>query len=147
MQQWNNIEIQTPVLSQPKSYHAIELLKWCWVIQLERFVLIDDPTKLQLKEGQFNDLYSTTELPNKLKPNDYIRDLHKATRVVARIDMLTHTKELMPKDKYDLKVLNIFQHPPQPPENLPSDVSVELIDDLEIYYIYKKTIQYHCLYL
>ena len=76
MEQWNSIEIQTPVLSQPKSYHAIELLKWCWVIQLERFVLIDDPTQLQLKEGQFNDLYSTTELPNKLKPSQYIRDLH-----------------------------------------------------------------------
>ena len=48
-----NIELQTPVLSQPKSYHAIELLKWCWVIQVEIFVLIYESTKLQLKIGLF----------------------------------------------------------------------------------------------
>ena len=57
MEQWYNIELQTPVLSQPKSYHAIELLKWCWVIQIEIFVLIDDPTKLQLKNGPFGSVH------------------------------------------------------------------------------------------
>jgi hypothetical protein len=98
---------------------ANQLLQWCWVIKLKRFVLIDDPT-INLTEEQFNDTYADA-MPQSsrgrgpsITPSSYVRDEHRETRVVHRMEMLPTDRQQIVTDKYGLPVLNLYRPSREP---------------------------------
>ena len=119
---------QNNELRQPQTYDCIELANWIWVIDQKRFVLMHDPAKLPLDKHQFNEAFRYQfTLPHNMLPNTYIRSYLRNDRVVARMDMCPDRKELIFRDEDNLKVLNIFQHPPQSSGNIPSQNTARTI--------------------
>ena len=121
---WNDVPTQEPVLrpTQIPAYQNLQIADWCYVIALKSFVLVADPTKFLFSKNQFDDLFAHLPMPNRRggrqKPSTYLLDHYREDRVVARMDMLTDTRSLIARDEHNLKVLNIFQHPPKPPEKV-----------------------------
>jgi hypothetical protein len=65
MNQWNNIPIKEPKsIRTPKSYDIIEIAKWAYIVELESFVLIDNPLKTLRNKDQFNDSFPHLKIPN-----------------------------------------------------------------------------------
>jgi hypothetical protein len=139
---WDNVEVpnQPPAIRTPKTYDAIAVADWCYVVSLERFVWMSDPMREGYKWQQFNDLFAHVAMPTKqvnnrevaLTPVQYIKELHRDDRVFAKVDMLTDVKSKVGYDDAGLKVLNIFEHPPAPPPKYNHDprMMLEFLDYL-----------------
>jgi hypothetical protein len=113
------------------------LLKWFWVIELKRFVHMDDPKRKQLDEKAFDEAYADIPLPligrgrTRLSPSKYIREHNRDTRVVTYMDSVgsaldpangSGTADLVWRDPATgLKILNIFPRPPSPPPDIQAD--------------------------
>ena len=138
---WNNAKVpNTPSIGTPKHWDAINILDWCYIVKLQSFVWMPDPMKHEYNKNQFNDLFSHIEMPTKrvgnrnipLTPEQYIKEENNTDRVFAKIDMLTDVKGHVGYDEAGLKVLNLFKHPPLPPESFDADVEpmLEFLDYL-----------------
>jgi hypothetical protein len=133
---WDNVEVpnQPPAIRTPKTYDAIAVADWCYVVSLKRFVWMTDPMREGYEAGQFNDLFAHIEMPTKrvnnnevaLTPVEYIKELHRDDRVFAKVDMLTDITSKVGYDDAGLKVLNIFEHPPAPPSTYNNDPTTML---------------------
>jgi hypothetical protein len=141
-QHWNNLVVPEPVLRPTAipAYANIEIAGWCYVIGLKSFVLLADPTKFLFNKDQFDELFAHLPLPTRRargqvvrhKPSTYLLEYYREDRVVARMDMLTNSRALVVRDEHNLKVLNIFQHPPNPPEmvSVSHDMALEFVQYL-----------------
>ena len=127
-------DIPLPAVTDDVGY----LLKWFWVIKLEKFVHMDNPVGDQLTEKQFNEAFADIPLPRTgqggraaMSPSKYIREYNRDSRVVTFIDSVASaldpangggTGDLIWRDpSTGLKTLNIFQRPPSPPPGIKSD--------------------------
>ena len=129
---------QNNVLRQPQTYDCIELANWIWVIDQKRFVLMHDPAKLPLDKHQFNEAFRYQfTLPHNMLPNTYIRSYLRNDRVVTRMDMCPDRKELMYVDEDNLKVLNVFQQPPQGEGKIAPQSTVEFLLEFISYLLNK----------
>ena len=97
------------------------LLKWFWVIELKRFV-INDLSKPDKTEAAFNETFEhLISARQKIKPSQYIREYCRESRVVSRIDCLGPDDPLVAEDEDGEKTLNVFPHPPSPPDEIEVD--------------------------
>jgi hypothetical protein len=127
MNQWNNIPIKEPKgIRTPKSYDVIEIAKWAYIVELESFVLIDDPLKTLRNKDQFNDSFPHLKIPNGIKPETYIKTDHANTRVFDRMQLMPDRKERVVTDENNLKILNLFRQPPKAPANLNANSGMAL---------------------
>jgi len=80
-------------LNAPTTIAGLHLLRYCWVIKLQRFVLIEDPfnENYQYTEPQFNDEFVGVALPQvrnrRMKPSEFIKERHREYNVVSRVDL------------------------------------------------------------
>jgi len=127
-------------LSSQRIDLANQMLQWCWVSSLEMFVLMDDPSKRRT-EKMFNDIYLDAfpqsqrrgsgrgQTSRNITPSSYIRQEHRSSRVVDRLEMLPGCSERIVEHDYGLKVLNLYRPPPG--ANLPeADVPEGSADQL-----------------
>lgn len=84
------------------------LLKWGWVIKIERFVHLEDHSQTY-KAHQFDELYAGTA--GSLDPSVFIRQDHRATNVFAYMDMVPESREQRATKSDGQAVLNIFKRP------------------------------------
>lgn len=110
----NKPEVHDEADHQPSSLpHANDnpahpLLKWGWVVKIERFVHLQDHSQTY-KVHQFNELYEGTA--GSLAPSVFIRHDHRDTNVFAYMDMVPESREQRAVISDDLAVLNIFKRP------------------------------------
>jgi hypothetical protein len=116
---WNNIPIKQPKsISRIKHYNVIEIAKWAYIVDQERFVIIDDPYKQAKRARQFNVSFPEIKLPAGKTPERYIMNDHAATRIFDRMKLMPDKKEKVVFDGDGLKILNTFKQPPKPPANI-----------------------------
>jgi len=114
MAEWETVEPAEGGVFPTATDEAVILLNWVYVIERDRFVLRDNWNR-QLKEHQFNETYKYLNLPNRLTPARYIRDLNPDTNVVNYIQMAPGKKSIF-RDHDGLGVLNLYQGMPIPPQ-------------------------------
>jgi hypothetical protein len=134
MSNWQTLNPPSNVIhfSNRSPQQVSELLAWCWVVSLERFVLIDD-TSVRRTETQFNDLYQeavparpTNGGRRTYTPSMYVREDHRDFRVVDHIDMVPSSAERIVTDRHGLKVLNLYRPAPSPE---PTTASQDIVLD------------------
>ena len=110
-EKWQDVEIST--LKEPRTYEAKLLLKYVWVVKLERFVLLEDLDQTWTV-NQFNETFSHLPLPDDMKPNEYIREANREYRVVDHMQMAPN-ESLIFTNKYGHRVLNFWKPNATPP--------------------------------
>ena len=113
-EEWKNVEVST--VKEPRTYEAKLLLKYVWVIKLERFLLLED-LEQAWTVNQFNETFSHLPLPDDMKPNDYIREANKEHRVVDHMQMAPNESFIF-TNKYGHKVLNFWKPNATPPTEI-----------------------------
>lgn len=108
--------------------YANQLLRWVYVISLNKYVNADDIT-LRRTEAQFNEMYSPSQLGGGMKPSRFIRHIHSKTHKVDRLESLPECSDRVAPDEFGLQVMNVVRPSPKPPPESEIKVGPERIID------------------